>query len=76
MPSHTATGKQKERHGQAGVQVASRTLQNLNFFFDLGVSGGRSMLMALAASHREAGRDSLCMLEGSVPELSGRLTSL
>lgn len=28
-----------------------------------------------AASHREAARDSLCMLEGSVPELSGRLTS-
>ena len=47
MPSHTATGKQKQRHRQAGVQVASRTRQNLDSFFDLGVSGGRSMLMAL-----------------------------
>lgn len=32
MPSHTATGKQKQRHRQAGVQVASRTLQNLDSF--------------------------------------------
>lgn len=66
MPSHTATGKQKQRHRQAGVQVASRTRQNLDSFFDLGVSGGRSMLMALPDSHREPARDGLCMLEGNL----------
>lgn len=49
---------QKQRHRQAGVQVASRTFQNLHSFFDWRISGGRFAL--------RGGEGWLCMLAGSV----------
>lgn len=75
MPSLAATGKQKQRHRQAGVQVASGTLQNLNSFFWFGSQRGSLRARGPAASHRVQARDGLRLLEGSVPELPGQLTS-
>lgn len=75
MPSLAATGKQKQRHRQAGVQVASGTLQNLDSFFWFGSQRGSLHARGPAASHRVQARDGLRLLEGSVPELPGQLTS-
>lgn len=75
MPSHTATGKQKQRRRQAGVQVASRTRQNLHSFFWLGSQRGSLHAHGLAASHREPASDGLCLPGASVPELPGQLAS-
>lgn len=61
LSHHTATGKQKQRHRRAGVQVASRTRQNLDSFFDSGVSGGHATLMALLPpTESQPGRACVC----------------
>ncbi|XP_075952821.1 chemokine-like protein TAFA-2 [Anarhichas minor] len=70
-----ATVKQKQRHRQAGVQVASRTRQNLDSSFDLEVSGGRCMLVALLPpTESRQGTAGVCW-RTSVPELPAQLTS-
>lgn len=83
-------GKQKQRRGQAGVQVASRTLHKKTrlffsslffiFFFGIQESAGVTPgpptpnLQRERKRGRGAARDSLCM-EALTLEPSGRLTS-